>query len=68
VTHLVSGQDVACINWDMFRDQFDSRYQHARQVAIWNAFWLCFPYHVNYHLFQLLVDDFHLKIGFVESL
>jgi hypothetical protein len=27
-----------------------------------------FPYRVNYHLFQLHVDDFHLKFGFTESL
>jgi hypothetical protein len=51
----------------MFCCQFDSRYQHA-QGAIWNAFWVIFPYHVNYHLFQLLVHDFHLKFGFAESL
>jgi hypothetical protein len=27
-----------------------------------------FTYHVIYHLFQLFVDDFHLKFGFAESL
>jgi hypothetical protein len=27
-----------------------------------------FPYHVNYRLFQLLLDDFHLQFGFAESL
>jgi hypothetical protein len=67
VTHPISGEDVACINWDMFRCQFDSQYQNA-QGDIWNAFWVSFPYHVNYRLIQLLVDDFHMKFGFAESL
>jgi hypothetical protein len=66
VPHLVSGEDVTCINWDIFCYKFDS-YQHAHG-AVWNAFWVSFPYHVNYHLFQLLVDDFPLKFGFVEPL
>jgi hypothetical protein len=43
----------------MFRYKFDSQYQHA-QEAVWNAFWVGFPYDVNYHLFQLIVDDFPL--------
>jgi hypothetical protein len=47
----------------MYRYQIDGRYQHA-QGAIWNAIWVSFPYRVNYHLFHLLVDDFHLKFGF----
>jgi hypothetical protein len=51
----------------MYRYQMDHRYQNA-QGAIWNAFWVSFPYRVSYHLFQLLVDDFHLKFGFAGSL
>jgi hypothetical protein len=67
VTHPVSGEDVAYINWDMFCYQFDSQYQNAQEL-IWNAFWVSFTYHVIYRLFQLFVDDFHLKFGFTESL
>jgi hypothetical protein len=51
----------------MYHYQIDSRYQNA-QGAVWNAFWVSFSYHVNYHLLQLLVDDFHLKFGFAGSL
>jgi hypothetical protein len=67
VTHPDSGEEVPCLRWDMFCYHFDSRYQHA-QGAVWNGFWMSFPYRVNYHLFQLLVYDFHLKLGFAESL
>jgi hypothetical protein len=67
VTHLGTSEQVSCLSWDMYRYQIDSRYQHA-QGAAWNAFWVSFAYHVNYHLFQLLVDDFYLKFGFAWSL
>jgi hypothetical protein len=49
-THPVSAEEVPCLNWDMFRYQFDSQYQHAHG-AVWNVFWLSFPYRVNCHLF-----------------
>jgi hypothetical protein len=50
VTHPVSGEEVICLSWDMFRYQLDSRYQHV-QGAVWNGFWVSFSYHVSYHLF-----------------
>jgi hypothetical protein len=67
VTHPVSGEEVPCLNWDMFYYQFDSQFQYVQGV-VWNAFWVSFSYCVNYHLFQLLVYDFYLKFGFAESL
>jgi hypothetical protein len=66
-THPGSGEQVPCLSWDMYCYQIDGQYQHA-QGAIWNAFWVSFSYRVNYHLFQLLMDDLQLKFGFVESL